>query len=149
MPKKIIFKGKDGSVAIMILSSDDIQLEDPVNQFKAAHDGFYKEHFVVGEDYKIPEDRLFRDAWTLDKNNNISIDKKKAVEIHLNRIRKSRNSKLDKLDRLQLRYLNDKEKLDEIEKEKQLLRDLTKDIKLDVNNPMAAWPSCLPEYLMN
>ena len=140
----ILFKGKDGSVAIMVLAREDSSREDAIDRFKAAHDGFYKEHFIVGDDYKLPENRVFRNAWTLDRTNTVVVDKKKALDIHLDRIRKARDAKLDELDRIQLRHLNDKEKLEKIEGKKQLLRDITKNIKLDVNDPLASWPGLLP-----
>jgi hypothetical protein len=124
----IVFKGKDGSVAIMHLV-DGADEDGAVKKFLACHEGQYEDTYLT--DLSIPEDYTYRDAWTLQEYK-IVVDKKKAMQIHLDRLRIIRNKKLEELDRDQLRYLSDSVKLAEIEAKKQVLRDLParKDLKL-------------------
>lgn len=133
----IIHKGKDGSIAIMILAPGADKVE-AIEKFKNAHpDGFYTEHYE-GE-FKLPEDRLFRDAWTL-KNNKVVIHEQKAKDIHLKRIREVRNKELDKLDKEHLKNLTVPGMIVEIDSKKQVLRDLPAKINsLD-------WPDELPKH---
>jgi len=121
---KIFFKGKDNSVAIMELAPGADKM-DAIKKFQAAHAGFYEEYFE--EDIEVPEDRTFRDAWKL-QGSKIIVDGVKAMDIHLNRVRKLRNKKLEELDKEQLRYLSNPEKLKEVEDKKQMLRDLPQNI---------------------
>lgn len=133
----IIFKGKDNSIAIMILAPN-ADKEDAIKKFKDAHPDFYDDYFE-GE-FEFPESRIFRDAWRLSRNK-VVVDKRKAQKIHLERIRKARNEKLEELDKETLRYFSDEVKLKAIEKKKQKLRDIPQNLdlkNLDLNNP--EWP---------
>lgn len=130
----ILLKGKDGSIAVMTLA-EGADKEDAVEKFKDSHPkGFYVDYFEF--EGEIPLNREFRDAWT-HSGNNIVVDTSKAKNIHLTRIRKSRNKELEKLDKEQLKCMLDSAKLKEMEDKKQLLRDLPANIKnLD-------WPELL------
>lgn len=131
----ILFKGKDGSVAIMTLAPE-ADKEDAIKKFLGAHEGMYVDHFEYNGAF--PESREFRDAWKLSTKNEIVVDKNKASALQLGRIRHVRNLELEKLDKEQLRHLHDAEKLAEIEAKKQILRDLPAKIK-DLE-----WPAELP-----
>ena len=123
---KILLKGKDGSVAIMTLV-DGADKEEAVRKFKEAHPkDFYSDYFEYKEE--LPKNREFRDAWVCDKKNNIVIDNKRAKDIHLTRVRHVRNQHLERLDKEQLRYISDSDKVAQLEEQKQLLRDLPANI---------------------
>jgi hypothetical protein len=121
----IIYEGKDGSVAISVLAADVKmeQVEEIVEKFRGAHpEGAYPRYSVVDK-IDAPEDRTFRDAW-VKQGSKIVVDKNKGRAIHLDRVRADRNKKLEELDKEQLRYINYKDKLQKIEEQKQVLRDL-------------------------
>lgn len=135
----IIYEGIDGSVAISVLSEEGKECIDKVvQQFRGAHpDGFYPKFSVV-EKIDAPESRQFRNAWKKE-GNRIVVDIGKAKEIHLNRIREERNKRLEALDREQLKVMIDAEKLKEIEKQKQVLRDIPQNYtEFNINSP--EWP---------
>lgn len=115
---QIILKSKTGEIAIMTLVSGEI--EDAVKKFQDSHPEFTS--YSVGE-YALPENREFRDAWTI-QNNKIVIDNKKAMRIHLERVREKRNEMLEELDREQLKTLAVPGMAVEIDMKKQVLRDL-------------------------
>ena len=123
---KIVLKAKDGSVAIMTLV-EGADKDEAIRKFKESHpDENYGQEFEF--EGKLPLDREFRDAWVV-SGNKITVDKMKATNIHLGRVRHVRNQELDKLDKEQLRHLSDAIKLKEIEDKKQVLRDLPKNVK--------------------
>jgi len=123
---KIIFKGHDGSIAIMELAPG-ADKEDALRKFHEAHPGQYGDH--IEGNIKLPESREFRDAWTISEKGSIIINKEKAFDIHMARVRAVRNDKLKELDSEALRYLSDAEKLKDVEARKQLLRDLPQNVK--------------------
>lgn len=123
----IIFKGVDGSVAIMTLA-DGANKEEAIKKFRDSHPNEYLEHFEIHSG-KFPSSREFRDAWTVDNKQNIVVDKAKAMDIHMSRIRNSRDAQLELLDKEHLRYLGNAEKLAVIEEQKQVLRDLPSKVK--------------------
>lgn len=123
---QILIKGKDGSVAIMSLV-EGADKDEAVKKFKDSHpEGNYGDYFEF--EGKLPLNREFRDAWTLN-GSKIVIDEVKAKDIHLGRVRHVRNLELDKLDKEQLRHISDATKLKEIEVRKQELRELPSKIK--------------------
>lgn len=117
---QIILKNKEGNIAIMSLISGDI--EDAVKKFQDCHPEYTS--YVVNDDIKLPESRLFRDAWRLSGNKKIVVDEIAAKEIHISRIRDVRNQRLADLDREQLKNLAVPGMIVEIDKKKQVLRDL-------------------------
>lgn len=154
MGKKILFKGVDGSVAIMTLASDDVDLVDTIVKFRSNYPvGFYPEFSVVDEIEILPVNRVFRDAWTLDGRGTIVIDQAKAEALHLKRLREMRNKNLEALDKESMRYLNNPTELEKIEQQKQRLRDIPQTFNisnLKCKNPERAWPDNLelhPAYL--
>lgn len=117
----ILLKGKDGSIAIMTLV-EGADKEFAIKNFKDSHpDGFYVDYFEFNG--KLPLSREFRDAWTHD-GKDVTIDATKAKDINLRRVRNARNVLLEGLDKEQLRYMSDADKLKELEAKKQVLRDL-------------------------
>ena len=72
---RIIFKGKDGSVAIMELK-EGADKKKAIKDFTECHGDFYK-YFSEG-DVKLPESREFRDAWTISAKGSIIVDEKKV-----------------------------------------------------------------------
>ncbi len=69
----IILKHIDGSIAIMQLAPG-ADKEEAVRKFKEAHPDVYVEHHEG--DYKLPDSREHRDAWTF-SNNRVIINKSK------------------------------------------------------------------------
>lgn len=125
----IILKNKDGNVAIMTLAPG-ADKNEAIKKFNE----FHPDYCEAGENLLVPNSRQFRDAWTL-KGNKVVVDVNKAAEIHLRHIRHLRDKKLAILDREQLRHIRNADKLEEIEQEKQLLRDLPQNYKFDIKNP--------------
>ena len=85
----------------------------------------------------LPNDRTFREAWEYN-NNSVNINMPKARNIHLNNLRIERDKKLVELDIETL-------KGNDIQAEKQILRDLPANIDLlAANTPeelKAIWPA--------
>lgn len=121
----IVLKGKDGSVAIMVLAPGADEA-DAIKKFHGCHPGMYHKEYV--KDVNVPSDRQYRDAWTLN-GNSVQVDPIKAKDIHLERVRHARDKKLEELDKDHLRYLSDPAKLKDVEEKKQILRDLPKNVK--------------------
>ena len=101
-------------------------------------------------DEDVPSDRYFRNAWTdALPGTQIDVDMDKARVIHRTHIRRSRDKELARLDIEQLKVLTDPVKLQEIEAQKQILRDLPQTFDLTVvNSPVALkvlWPSQIPD----
>lgn len=115
----IILKTKTGEIAVMNVV-DGADKTDAILKFMEQHPEFID--YYEG-DFELPADRTFRDAWEI-KNNKILVNDKKAMVIHMERVREVRNKKLADLDMEQLKYLTDNWKIQEIEQKKQLLRDL-------------------------
>lgn len=83
-------------------------------------------------DADLIKDREFRNAWK-DENNKIDIDIEKAKNIHIDNLRIKRADLLSKLD---IEYIkadenNDITKRNEIIQRKNILRDITKDPRID------------------
>jgi hypothetical protein len=80
----------------------------------------------VADDWRAPDDRKFRDAWKHAGGGAIAVDMAAARDIHRNRLRGDRVAPLQRLDVIGLRALTlgDVTTADEIERDKQKLRDL-------------------------
>lgn len=123
---RVLIKGQDGSVAIMTLAPG-ADKDEAVKKFKDSHpDGNYGDYFEF--EGNLPSSREFRDAWT-HYGKNVVVDKMKASNILIERVRHVRNEALDKLDGEQMRHLSNPEELKRLEERKQLLRDLPSKIK--------------------
>ena len=119
---KILLKNPDGSVAILTpildygLTLDEIIAKDVPAGIP----------YEIVDDSTIPTDRTFRNAWKHD----LTIDIPKAQEITKNRLRAERKPLLESLDVEVMKNIANTAALQEIEVEKQRLRDIT----LQVNN---------------
>lgn len=89
---------------------------------------------MIVNDEAIPTDRYFRTSWKSCKVKGIRVDLNEAKEFHLNSLRQTRNIMLDKLDKRQARYIVNKDKVDKIEVDKNVLRDLPVKIKKDLKD---------------
>lgn len=144
---KIVIKCVDGTVQIMTLDKDSIELrgkavteELAMNRWKARYPDLYAGHREM-PDEAIPvlgsELRKWRAAWTdATPETVIDICMVKARDIHLSRLRLKRNEELAKLDieYVKTQDMGDDEKLMQIRKRKQWLRDLPKTIKEYIDN---------------
>lgn len=79
----------------------------------------------------IPEDRYFRDAWSIN-GEAIAVDMPKARAVHMKCIRQKRNALLDGLDKQEIQALSDKVRVASIRHQKQILRDAPADISAAV-----------------
>jgi len=128
--RKIIFTGSDGALSIVhpvrntlgeTLTTDaeieqrawDKLPEDAINP-----------QFVEAD--TVPTDRTFRNAWKDD--NGIKVDMVKAKDLTKDRLRNERNPLLEAQDVLFQRALESGASTAEIVKEKQRLRDVTKQV---------------------
>lgn len=136
----IVFRGVDGSVALMTLV-DGANKDEAIQKFMDSHPGEYLDNHVVAS-IKAPKNRIFRDAWKYSGDGKIEVDIKKAQEIHMNRIREVRNERLKELDIETLKNIKNLEELQRIEDQKQILRDIPRTLApFNVKNP--AWPGQL------
>lgn len=87
----------------------------------------YRSTARIVEDDFIPEDRTFRDAWDLTEDSIVeNIDK--AKEIHKGKLRSERKQLLESQDALFMKALEQNKDTQDIIKEKQRLRDITKEV---------------------
>ncbi len=84
----------------------------------------------------IPTDRTFRDAWKQREDGKVEIDMPKARSIQMAKIRYKRNQLLDETDKEWLKASSRKDtvKLDQVEKEKQRLRDVPQNLQSKVDS---------------
>ncbi len=122
MTQSIVFKNSDGSCGIITPSHSALE--------KMKIEELAKKDVPDGKSWRIidpktlPENRYFRDAWTINLNTKIiSVKMDKARIIHLNEIRKHRNKKLKELDVETLKGRD-------VQTEKQKLRDLPQNFDL-------------------
>lgn len=143
---RLVVENQDGS--IRIISSAPIEVLEPLigtldeHGVKRLSQEDYRKHilkrnnlqegsFVELSDFeKLPTD--FRNAWVLD-NRSVVVDMPKAREIQKSVLRAQRKPYLENLD---MEYLKADEADDEVKKkqiaqEKQVLRDITKDPRIE------------------
>ena len=121
---RIIYKDAEGLKQIV-----------PSIHYKGTMEELAIKRVPKGLDYKIIDeselpDREFRNAWDYDFSNDdpIEINIDKAKEIKKDKLRIERKSLLEALDIEVMKNIKDTKKLDEIEAEKQVLRDITKKV---------------------
>ena len=121
-------KAEDGHVAIMQIS-EGADIDAEVAKF--AEVNWHPVSVTPIDPATIPQDRSYRNAWAV-SDKGISHDMGKAREIHKDKLRAERTSLLARLDVEQLKAISsaDGTKIGEIEKEKQRLRDITKDARI-------------------
>lgn len=86
----------------------------------------YFEYKIVSDD-SVPTDRYFRNAWDI-KSGKVVTDITKAKELKKEYLRQERKPLLESLDIEIMKNIKDSTKVDEIESQKQKLRDITSDI---------------------
>lgn len=92
--KRIIYKNIDNSIAIIIPTSDALaflSIEDIANKDVPAG----KEYFIVDE-FQVPSDRTFREAWEF--SDKVDINSVKATDIAKNKIRAWRKKQFEEND---------------------------------------------------
>lgn len=142
--KQVLCKLKNGDITLDI-PGQNIDINELKKICEAREDVISARIIDVAD---LPKNRLFRDAWAdISNSPKIDIDENKAKEVHLARIRESRNAQLEELDAKQLRHIADADKLKLIENEKQRLRDIPQSFDLsdlDISAPERCWPTDLP-----
>jgi len=129
--KKIIFEElfinkagiEDKRVVLRAFNSDD-----PIQQSTNIA-------FIENESDVILPDEYFREAWILDKKTKkLGINKEKAINIHIDKLRVKRNEALKKLDieTTIATQQKDNTKLDKIAEKAQKLRDMPETAKLEL-----------------
>jgi len=83
--------------------------------------------YKIVSDDGIPTDRYFRNAWDI-KSGKVVTDIAKAKEIKKEILRQERKPLLEALDIEVMKNIKDPVKIDEIELQKQKLRDITKEV---------------------
>lgn len=101
-------------------------------------------------DADIPVDRYFRNAWADESSGSqIDINMDKAASIQRAHIRRSRDLELKRLDIEQLKVLSDPIKVQAIEIQKQILRDIPQTFDLTVaatpEELKVLWPTEVPK----
>lgn len=110
--------------------ADGLQAEIERSVFPAEHGD------VVGwkqiQDHEIPADRTFRGAWRR-KGDGIGVDMPAAREIHKDRLRRQRARLMPELDAEYIKAdeKGDKARKQEVAQEKQRLRDITADPRIE------------------
>lgn len=141
--KCIIYINENGFlVDLTTIDNSEFTLED-----------LAKKDVPEGVEYKIinisdlPQDVYFREAWEADLTKSkvkVSVNLEKAKEIHLNAIRKARETVFNKLDIEFQRALETGADTSVIISKKQTLRDITKDPKIlnakTIEDLKAFWP---------
>lgn len=102
----------------------------------------------VIEKNAIPNDRTFRDAWA-QNGKAVHVDMPKARELHMGRLRKMRNEKLDQLDKDFNRASGQKKQAeaDAIEAKRQRLRDMPATFDLSAAKTPDELKAMMPEDL--
>lgn len=143
MNKCIIFF-EEGLLRILVPIENEDQSLRQIIEADVPNDLEYR---IVDAD-ALPEDRTFRNAWTID----LQVNMGKAREIWLAKIRRARNKALIDLDVKFMRALeaDDKRDLQDISNQKHTLRVLPKMVDLDLytnaKSLRAFWPKELKGY---
>ncbi len=101
MTRNIVWRRPDGSIQIDHLTPSSIAAGITSEQMADVlrWQGYPPDWKIVAFDLEMPSDRSFRNAWTF-KNGRVACDMAKARDIHRDKLRRARQSKLDQLDRL-------------------------------------------------
>ena len=118
---------------IIYKDSDGVKVIIPSPHYKGTMEELAKKRVPEGLTYKIvsddsiPADRCFRNAWDI-KSGKVVTDITKAKEIKKEIIRQERKPLLEALDIEVMKNIKDPVKIDEIESQKQKLRDITNEV---------------------
>jgi hypothetical protein len=127
--RKIIFTNSDGGLSVVtpVRNPYDTSLDDAEIEQRAwdkLPEDAINPHFVDAAD--IPTDRTFRNAWK--NEGGIKVDMGKAKDLTKDRLRNERKPLLETQDVAFQRALESGASTTEIVKEKQRLRDITKQV---------------------
>lgn len=105
--------------------------------------------YIIADSSICPQDRYFRNAWELGEDDKPKVNFGKAKKIHINKLRKERDKKLETLDAKFMQALEngDVAKQDEIKQKKQKLRDMPTDPVFDSANTPEQLKSIIPDYM--
>lgn len=158
MPLRFARKTPEGVTIIAAAPKSDLQhvLGPLTDEAYRAHvlerNGFTEADVTeLPDDWEPPGgDRTFRNAWTLDKGQTV-VDMPKAREIWKDKMRLARAPLLAELDKAYLRAdeAKDETAKEEVAVQKQELRDVTDDPRIDAAKTpeelKAVWPDALAE----
>lgn len=119
---KVITYTNDNGITSIVIPTQDA-LDELGIEGVAQKDVPQGKSYEVIQSSALPKDREFRNAWTGYKE--VKVDFDKAVDLTKERLRAERQPKLEALDVEVLKNINNTKKLEEIEAEKQKLRDIT------------------------
>ena len=142
-----LIKNKDGSVSIMVTTSDNVDPAAEVEKWEAEMKDQYEGHRPLHDD-EIPDD-YFRDAFC-HKDDALLIDMPKAREVHKNKLRQLREPKMRELDFVYNEALSkrdEKAQLAAIEK-KDALRNVTAAPEIENAQTPEELKSFLPDFLL-
>lgn len=128
--KRFLCQKNDGTVDIIIMVMD-VTPEAVIAKWSLEDQEkvVYTREITVDD---LPPTREFRNAWSdITESSSIDIDAAKAKELQLGKLRLERNKRLDALDPLVLKALenNDTATLTNLKIERQALRDATEPLK--------------------
>ena len=103
-------------------------------------------------DKPVPDDPsgVYFEAWELKEDGTIEVNIEKAIEVRMEWLRKRRGMMLEHLDTRQFHFYckRDEKKIDEVEKEKQALRDFPIKVNWDVISTLHDVQHILPPCLI-
>lgn len=148
MSSIIAIKRTDGGVSLMTIA-DDANIQKEIRSWSDATGMRPVSHQKINPD-EIPQDREFREAWTIE-GGTLRVSMPKAKEIFMNEIRKSRNDALSKLD-IQVTKALARGQIDiaaQLEEKRQALRDIpsTYSKQLDAASTVSALKMIKPTEL--
>ena len=165
MTLRFAYRTAEGGMAIVAAAPREAlapligRLDEKTGVFELSDDD-YRAHVIersippdandvteLPDGWQPPEDRTFRNAWTLGEGGKVTVDMDKAREVWRARMRKARAPLLAALDVEMSRAFRDSAKQDEIETERQALRDVTADPAIEAaetpDQLKAVWPAVL------
>ena len=165
MALRFAYRTPDGGVAVVIAAPKENlapllgRLNEETGLFELS-DEAYRAHVIersippeasavaeLPDDWQPPEDRTFRNAWTMGQEGAVDINMEKAREVWRNRMRKARAPLLAALDVEMSRAFKDASQQEEIEARRQALRDVTDDPALEAAKTpeelRLVWPEAL------
>ena len=150
---RIIYRRPDGGVSIVVPARpvEPERTEEALRARRDVPDDALDVAYCTAGD--IPTDRTYRDAWERDTSRRSAVVKTnmpKARKIHMDKIRRLRDSELEKLDKDWMKALgqNDTAQADRVEGRRQILRDIPQTFDLSTaktpDELKALWPDGLP-----
>lgn len=153
--KRIVYTRPDGGLSIIAPTPDFVKgcksLRAALAIIRAKDVPKDAVNVMVCDAADLPQDRTYRDAWCCQDSKNIEIDMPKARDIHMGKIRASRNAALEREDTALMRAVEsgNESAVRAVAKHKQKLRDIPQTFDLSrAETPdelKSLWPDDLPE----